>query len=96
MEDLTTIMMTRAKNIQQLLEYYKYSDLKDRKIPLEDHERKEAMDRGAHWSDGTIGIWKARTKTGKTVFGCNTHRAMQVKDTLKGAIGAFSFIRSTS
>ena len=85
----------RAKYIQQLFEYYKYSDLKDRKIPLEDHEREEAMSRGAHWSDGAIGIWKARTKANKIVYGCNTHRAMQVKPTLKGAINAFPWIKST-
>ena len=88
--------MKRAQQIYQLLEYYKYSDLKDRKLPLEDHEREEAMDRGAHWSDGTIGIWKARTRSNKIVYGCNTHRAMQVKSTLKGAINSFPFIKSTA
>ena len=85
----------RAKYIQQLLEHYKYSDLKDRKIPLEDHEREEAMSRGAHWGDGTVGIWKAHTKSGETVYGCNTHRAMQVRPTLKGAINVFPWIKST-
>ena len=87
--------------IQQLFEYYKYSDLRDRKIPLEPEERQEAMDRGCVWhfngpDKPVCAIWKAKTKSGDIVFGSSTHRAMSVKKTLKGAIGAFPFIRSTS
>ena len=89
-------MSNRAQSVQQLFEYYKYSDLKDRKLPLEDHEREEAMSRGAHWSDGSCGVWKAKTKSGKIVYGANTHRAMQVRPTLKGAINIFPWIKSTS
>lgn len=86
--------MNRAR---QILEgTYKYSDLKDRKVPLTPEERAHALKGGAHWSDGTIGVWKARTKSGKTVYGSNTHRAVAIKDTLGQAMKAFPFIRSTS
>ena len=93
-------MMKRAQTIQQLFEHYKFKDLKDRKIPLEPEERKEAMDRGCVWhfngpDNPVCAIWKATTKSGDIVYGCNTHRAMQVKKTLKGAINAFPWIKST-
>src|SRR5262245_60961677 len=92
----TTSSAITTSRAGQLLEGYKYTDLKDRKIPLEDHERAHVMKRGAHWNDGTIGIWKARSKSGDIVYGCNTHRAVAIKDTLGKAIKAFPFIRSTS
>ena len=93
---MTILHTNRAESIQQLFEYYKYSDLKDMKLRLEPEEREQAIKAGAHWSDGRCGIWKARTKSGEIVYGSNTHRAMSVKPTLGQAIKAFPFIKSTS
>jgi hypothetical protein len=93
--------MNRAEHIQSLCEGYRYSDLKDQKIPLEPEERETAMKAGAVWhfshnNSPSCAIWKAKTKSGKILYGCNTHRAMAVKPTLKGAIKAFKFIETTA
>lgn len=95
--------MNRAINIITLMceGNYKYSDLKNNKIPLDPEERKTVMDKGAVWNfshlnSPTPGIWKARTKNGKIVYGCNTHRAMATAPTLKGALGKWAFIKSTA
>ena len=74
--------------------------LKDNRIELDDDERKEVMRRGAVWHHGKDGkptpaVWKSEVR-GKTYYVCNTHRAAQVKPTLKGAIRAFDFIKTTS
>ena len=74
--------------------------LKKHKVPLTDEERKQVMDAGAVWHHGpnveeTPAIWKAAVK-GKSWYICNTHRAVQIKSTLKGAIKAFDFIKTTS
>jgi hypothetical protein len=69
--------------------------LKKGRTPLSDVERKEVERRKACWDDGHPGVWKSRVN-GKTYYVCNTHRAMQVKPTLKGAIKAFTFIKSTA
>ena len=78
----------------------KMKALKDNRVELDDAERKEVMRRGAVWHHGkggkpTPAVWKAEIR-GKTYYVCNTHRAMQVKPTLKGAIRAFDFIETTS
>ena len=78
----------------------KMKALKDNRIELDDAERKEVMRRGAVWHHGPKGkpspaVWKSEIR-GKTYYVCNTHRAMAVKPTLKGAIRAFDFIKTTS
>jgi len=81
---------------------YKYKDLKDNKIPLTPEERKEVMEKKAVWHHGPNGeetpaVWKAKDKTGNIFYITNTHRAMQVRPTLKGAIAIFhSFIKGTA
>jgi len=85
----------------QFLESYNIKSLKKNKIPLTKEERKEAMDRGAVWhnepnGEATCAIWKSKDSKGNFVYGCNTHRAGAIKPTLKGAINAFDFIKTTS
>ncbi len=78
----------------------KFKNLKDNKIALDPEERKQAMSAGAVWHQGpngerTCAIWKSRDQ-GKSTYVCNTHRAYQAKPTLKGAIQAFKFIKTTA
>lgn len=92
----------RCTFTQFLSEGYDFKSLKKRKIPLSDEERAEVMTKKAVWHQGnkdhpSSAIWKAKTSNGKIVYGCNTHRAFQVRSTLKGAISIFhSFIKGTS
>jgi len=86
-----------------LAEGYDFESLKKRKVPLTDEEREQVMANKAVWHMGhhngkpSSAIWKAKTSNGKIVYGCNTHRAFQVRPTLKGAISIFhSFIKGTS
>lgn len=74
---------------------------KDNRIPLDKDERAEVMKRGAVWHHGPNGerspaVWKGKNGKGEVKFICNTHRACQIKDTLKGAIKAFDFIKTTA
>lgn len=74
--------------------------LKKNKVKMSDEERDQAMRAGAVWHHGpageeTCGIQKATIK-GKDWYWCATHRAYQAKPTLKGAIKAFEFIKTTS
>jgi hypothetical protein len=74
--------------------------LKKNKVKLSDEERDQAMKAGAVWHHGpngeeTCGIQKSTVK-GKDWYWCATHRAYQCKPTLKGAIKAFEFIKTTS
>jgi len=67
---------------------------------LDPQERAEVMRRGAVWHHGPSGeetpaVWKS-VVNGKTWYVCATHRAMQVRPTLKGAISAFRFIKTTA
>ena len=78
-----------------------FAVLKANKVPLTKEERDECMSRGAVWhfngpDKPVCAIWKSRRPDGSFVYGCNTHRAMQVKPTLKGAINAFRFIKTTA
>lgn len=69
--------------------------LKKGRRTLSAEERREVLRRGACWDDGRPAVWKS-TVNGKTYYVCNTHRAAQVKPTLKGAIKGFAFIKTTS
>lgn len=73
--------------------------IKKGKVKLSDAERKKVMDAGAVWhSSGkkpVAAIWKSVVR-GKTWYGCNTHRAYACKPTLRGAIAAFKFIKTTA
>ena len=89
----------------QLVETKKKSEirkLKDNRVKLDPAERAEVMKRGAVWHHGPNGeetpaVWKSKNpKTGKVTYVCNTHRAYQAKPTLKGAINAFKFIKTTA
>lgn len=74
--------------------------LKANRTELDDDERRLVMKRGAVWHHGKNGkptpaVWKSVIRD-KTYFVCNTHRAAAVKPTLKAAIRAFDFIKTTS
>lgn len=74
--------------------------LKNNKKKLTDEERDEVMKAGAVWHHGPNGeetpaVQKA-VVDGKEWFWCATHRAGQVKPTLKGAIKAYDFIKTTA
>jgi hypothetical protein len=86
--------------VSMLLESPQFSTLKKHKVKLTPEEREQAMKAGAVWHNGSGGepscaIWKA-VVNGKTWYGCNTHRTVQVKATLKGAIRAFDFVKTTA
>lgn len=83
-----------------ILESPRQESLKKNRKPLTDEERTEVMKAKAVWHHGSNGeetpaVWKAIVK-GKTWYCCNTHRAIQIKPTLKGAIKAFEFIKTTA
>lgn len=83
-----------------ILESPDQKKLKKNRKPLSDEERAEVMKRGAVWHHGPNGeetpaVWKS-VVNGKTWYCCNTHRAIQIKPTLKGAIKAFEFIKTTA
>ena len=78
-----------------------FDALQKRKKPLSDEERAEVMKRKCVWHHGPNGeetpaIWKSSTAKGEARYICNTHRAYQVRPTLKGAIKAFDFIKTTA
>lgn len=80
---------------------YDLKGLKKRKVPLTPEEREQVMKAGAVWHHGPSGeetpaVWKTTDSQGKTLYVCNTHRAGQVKPTLKGAIKAYDFIKTTA
>lgn len=89
------IIVKRPIKEDILLESPNTDTLKKNKRPLTDEERQQVINAGAVWNDNTPGVWKS-VVNGKTWYACNTHRAIQVKPTLKGAIKAFEFIKTTS
>ncbi len=99
-EALDTVLPEVITEGELLLEHPLVKTLKKNKKPLTDEERKEVMRKGAVWHHGPKGektpaVWKS-VVNGKTWYACNTHRAIQVKSTLKAAIRAFSFIKTTA
>lgn len=90
-----------GENINILMEAPEMETLKKNKKVLTDDEREKVMSAKAVWhhhptSDKpTPAIWKSIVK-GKTWYVCNTHRAYQAKPTLKGAIKAYKFIKTTA
>lgn len=76
-------------------ESHRLSTLKKHRVKLTPQERSEVIRRGATWDDGSPGVWKAIVN-GEAYYACNTHRACQIKPTLKGAIRAFKFIKTTA
>jgi len=76
---------------------YKMKDLKKYQIPLTSDEKKIVREGKAVWyNNGELGISKAFMPSGETIYFCYTHRACATAPTLKGAIGKFSFIKSTA
>jgi len=73
----------------------KLKTLKDHRVDLDPKERKEVVRRGAVWDEGKPGVWKS-VVNGKTWYVSNTHRAYRVKPTLRGAIQAFSYVKTTA
>ena len=90
-----------------LLESNDFKKLQKNKIPLTPEEKKECMDKKAVWHfhigvdhkhHPSAAVWKSKDpKTNKISYVTNTHRAYQVRPTLKGAISIFhSFIKGTA
>ncbi len=84
----------------------KYETLRNNQVPLTDEEASEVRERNAIWNmhSGTaknrktrkeLAVWKSVVQ-GETYYICNTHRAMHVGKTLKSAINAFAFIKTTA
>lgn len=75
--------------------------LKKNKVPLTEEERGEVFKEGATWSYGSSkdpntckkvnkvsAIWKS-VVDGETYYGCNTHRAWDVRKSLSAAINLY-------
>lgn len=79
----------------------RYKTLDRNRVKLTPEERAKVMDGGATWNHGPHGeatpaVWKAVVK-GKPWYVTNTHRAMNVRPTLKGAISRYHrFIKGTA
>lgn len=75
-----------------------FQKLQDNKVELTDDEKKIVKDQKATWSDGRSAVWKSVNPKDNTVtYITHTHRAYNVANTLKGAIGRFhKFIKSTA
>jgi hypothetical protein len=78
-----------------------FNTLKKNKVKLTDEERKEVMKSDAVWHHGSNGeptaaVWKSEVD-GKIWYVTNTHRAYNVRPTLKGAISRYhKFIKGTA
>ncbi len=74
--------------------------LKKNQIKLDPEEREQVMKAGAVWHMGKDGAASPAVRKavvdGTTWYWCATHRAGQVKPTLKGAIKAFDFVKTTA
>lgn len=80
-----------------------YAILEKYRVPLTSGERALVMKRKAVWHHGPHGeatpaVWKSiNPKTKKTTYITNTHRAMNTRPTLRGAISRYHrFIKSTA
>jgi len=79
----------------------KWETLKKNKVKLTPEERKQVMDAKAVWHHGPNGeatpaVGKA-VVDGKTWYETHTHRAYNVRPTLKGAISRYhKFIKGTA
>jgi len=99
-DKLKNILTLKELGFQKTASHTDYQTHRKHQVPLTPEERSEVMKRKAVWHhapDGepTAGIWKSQIN-GKTYYHCATHRAWAKKDTLKGAINSFPFIKSTS
>ena len=76
--------------------------LENNRKELTPEERTVVMKADAVWHHGPNGeatpaVWKSLRSNGDTVYVTNTHRAYQVRPTLKGAIAIYhSFIKGTA
>ncbi len=90
--------------LNQVLILEKKSDmekLKDNKVKLTPEERAECMKKKAVWhfngGNPSPAVWKSKKADGSFVYVTNTHRAYQVRPTMKGAIAIFhKFIKGTA
>lgn len=80
-----------------------YEILKANRKPLSDEEKEIVMKSGAVWHNHpnakikeVSAIWKSSDSKGNIKYCCNTHRAIAIKNTLKDAIKAFDFIKTTA
>jgi hypothetical protein len=73
--------------------------LKEHRVKLDPQERNMVIRKQAVWPQSggkpVPGVWKAVIE-GKSWYVCNTHRAAAIKPTLRAAIKAFEFIKTTS
>lgn len=92
--------MCKAGVTKRLTESPEIKTLKDHQQSLDPEERAQVMKAGAVWHHGKDGAAspavKKATVNGKTWYWCATHRAGRVCPTLKGAIKAFDFVKTTS
>lgn len=88
--------------VEHLGESYSMDQLKKNRLPLTSTERAECMKKEATWHHGPNGeatpaVWKSQLEDGKVLFVTNTHRAMQVKNSLSAAINSYhDFIKGTA
>ena len=78
-----------------------FNVLKKHRVNLTDDERKQVMDSKATWHHGlndelSPAVWKSEVN-GKTWYVTATHRAYNVRPSLKGAISRYhKFIKGTA
>ena len=90
----------QIKDRGYLTESPEIETLKKHAVHLDPEERAQVMKAGAVWHHGLNGeatpaVRKAVVNN-KTWYFCATHRAGQVRPTLKGAISAFEFVKTTA
>jgi hypothetical protein len=78
----------------------RFDTLKKNRQPLTPEERERVLAAGAVWhqapgGEASAAIWKS-VVNGRTWYSCHTHRCYQVRSTLKGAISAFKFVKTTA
>jgi len=98
------VMQAFSRHMQKIARYGgTYDDLNKHRVPLTPEERTKVMTAKAVWHHGPNGeetpaVWKSvNKKTKKTYYISSTHRAMNVRPTLQGAIGRYhKFIKGTA